>query len=234
MPAIAPSSLALTTTTAFLAYLGEPEDSSGDQVDRAQQLINVYSAAALKFIKRSWKPVDDATDKLFHYNGNGYLSLAPYEARTIYTVTLYTDQPTGAWLVLNNQTANQEAQWRSYPANKTSQNTYLYLTLPEVGPFHPYYDEPVTTLNRHNLGYQVTINADWGVNVQDLPDDLELAVWLACANAWRNPEGYQSRSLGPLSAQDYVDIVPGTEDGLSLPRASRALLSPYRRRTGVR
>jgi hypothetical protein len=107
------------------------------------------------------------------------------------------------------------------------------MTLPEIGPYHPYYDEPVTTLNRRNLGYEVTVNADWGVPETDFPDDIELAIWIAVANAWRNPEAYQHRSLpGGLSGMDYVD--PSTTEGLSLPRASRSLLWPYRRRTGVR
>jgi hypothetical protein len=90
----------------------------------------------------------------------------------------------------------------------------------------------VTTLNRRNLGYEVTINADWGVTDSDMPDDIELAIWIAVANAYRNPEGFMRRQLGPLSASDYDD--PVSTEGLSLPRASRSLLAPYRRKTGVR
>jgi hypothetical protein len=226
---------ALTTVAEFLGYLGEPPDTQGKQRDKAQRLINAYSAAIRRYIKRQLLPSEDGTEKTFAYTGNGFLSLAPFEARAINAVTLHTDLAESAWVVLANQSPTQEAQWRAGPRHRSEQGTYWYLQIPELGPYHPYYDEPITSLTRRNLGYQVTVDADWGVAAEsDVPDDVELALWIACANAWRNPEGYQSRRLGPLAATDYQDWVPGTEEGLSLPRASRALLSGYRRRTGVR
>lgn len=229
---VQPNDDALTTTAAFFEYMGEPTDQDGTMADRAQRMINAYSSAAVRYMRRKLKPVENAADKKFYYTGNGFLTLAPFEARAINTVTLYTDMPSSDWMVLSNGDATQEAQWRVRPTNKTALGTYLYMTLPEIGPYHPYYDEPVTTLNRRNLGYEVTINGDWGVSATDMPDDVELAVWIAVANAWRNPEGYMRRQLGPLSASDYDD--PATMEGLSLPRATRALLAPYRRKTGVR
>lgn len=232
MPTVDPQPYALTTAEAFIEYLGEPPDSTGTATDRANRLINSYSLAVTRFLRRQWKPLENDTDKIFYYTGNGFLSLAPYEARVINTVTLYTDMPDAGHLVLYNHSSTQESQWRARPSNKSDVGTYLYMTLPELGQYHPYYDEPVTTLNRRNLGYEVTINGDWGVAEEDIPDDIELAVWIAVANAWRNPEGFQSRRLGALEGIDYND--PSTTDGLSLPRASRSLLSPYRRRTGVR
>lgn len=234
MPSPTLKDYALTSVEALLRHLGEPADTSGTQGDKAIQLINGYSAAALRYLKRKWKPVEDAADKIFSYTGDGFLSMRGFEARAIHTVTLYTDMPESGWIVLANHTPTQEAQWRPNPRNQTEWGTYTYLTLPEIGPYHPYYDEPITTLNRRNLEYQVTINADWGVTATEIPDDVELAVWIACSNAWRNPEAYQRRQLGPLAAADYESYVPGTEEGLSLPRASRSLLSPYRRKTGVR
>lgn len=232
MPEVEPNVDALTTVEAFMRHLREPADLDGEARDRAQYLINSYSTAAVRLLKRRMKPVEDGADKIFYYTGNGMLSLAPFEARTINTVTLYTDMPESGWQVLLNQSPTQEAQWRARPSNKTDEGTFLYMTLPEIGPYHPYYDEPVTTLNRRNLGYEVTINADWGVALSEFPADVALAVHIACANAWRNPEGYQRRQLGGLDAVDYND--PATTEGLSLPRASRSLLWPYRRRTGVR
>lgn len=223
---------ALTTTAAFFEYIGEPTDQDGKMADRAQLLINAYSTAATRYLRRRLRPVETGTDKVYYYTGDGFLSLAPFEPRTVNTVTLYTDMPDAGHLVLYNHSSTQEAQWRVRPSNKTIFGTYLYMTLPEIGQFHPYYDEPVTTLNRRNLGYEVTINADWGVLDTDMPDDIELAIWIACSNAWRNPEAYQRRQLGPLSAADYDD--PVSTDGLSLPRASRSLLAPYRRKTGIR
>lgn len=232
---VTPSPFALTTAAEFLAYLGEPTDSSGKQTDRAQRLINAYSKAVRRYTRRQFQPFEDGVEKIFSYSGNGYLSLAPYEARAITTVTLGTDLPTSGWQVLVNQDADTEAQWRPNPRNKSEEGTYWSLTLPESGPYHPYFDMPVTTLNRRNLGYQVTVLGDWGLNLSLVPDDVELALWIAVANAWRNPEGYKTRSLGPLSTTDYETVMPGEEEGLSLPRASRALLSAYRRRSsGVR
>jgi hypothetical protein len=232
---VAAQPFALTSVEEFLGYLGEPSDSTGKQRDKAQRLINAYSKAVNRYIKRQFLPSEEASDKIFAYSGNGFLSLAPFEARAIGAVTMFTDLPESSWVVLANQTETQEAQWRPNPRHKSEQGTYWYLTLPEHGAYHPYYDEPVTSLTRRNLGYEVTVNGDWGVAEDtDVPDDVELALWIACANAWRNPEAYQTRRMGPLAASDYSDYVPGTEEGLSLPRASRALLSGYRRKTGVR
>src|SRR5437868_9683335 len=106
---VAAQPYALTTPAEFLAYLGEPPDSQGKQTDRAQRLINGYSKAINKYLRRRWKPVEAAVDKIFAYTGNGFLSLAPFEARTVHTITLYTDMPTSGWLVLVNQSATQEA-----------------------------------------------------------------------------------------------------------------------------
>jgi hypothetical protein len=233
--AVALKDHALTTVEALLGYLGEPSvlDPNGVQHDKAARLINAYSSAINKYIKRRLLPSTSEEDKIFSYTGNGFLSLAPFEARLIHTVTLHTDLPESAWLALANQSPTQAAQWRPNPRSGSGEGTYTYLTLPELGQYHPLYDEPALT--RRNLGYQVTVNADWGVeSSSEVADDIELALWIACANAWRNPEGYRNRQLGPLAASDYDSYVPGTEEGLSLPRASRALLSGYRRRTGVR
>jgi hypothetical protein len=231
MPAVTPSEYALTDPASFLAYLGEPEDSDGANTDKAQRLINGYSKAVRRYTRRQFKPTEDSVEKVFQYIGNGFLSLAPYEARNITTVTLYTDLPTTGWQVLDNQDQFNESQWRANPRNRSEEGTYWSLVLPEIGPYHPYFDMPVTTLNRRNLWYEVTVLGDWGVAT--VPEDVELAVWIACANAWRNPEGYQHRMLGPLSATDYQE--PADTEGLMLPRASRALLKEYKRRsTGVR
>lgn len=228
---IAAADYALTTTSEFFTYLGESDDDAGRRRDRAQLLINAYSKAVIRYIKRQFQPTEDAADKLFSYIGNGYLSLAPFEATEIYTVTIYTDLPESGWVVLPNQSATQESRWRPNPRHKTLEGTYWSLTLPEVGPFHPYYDEPVTTLNRRNLAYQVTVNADWGLPVEDVPYDCRLALWIAVANAWRNPEAFRQRSLGPLQFAPDMEVAGADTEGLSLPRAARSLLAPYRRRT---
>lgn len=225
--AVDPSVYALSTPARFLRYLREPADADGRNTDLAQELINGYSKAIQRFTRRQWN-TEDAADKIFRYRGNGYLSFGNYEARQIYTVTLYTDKEQDSWRVLNNQTTTQAAEWRANPANKTEEGTYFSLQLPEVGRFNPYYNQPTTLLQPFD--FQVTVNADWGIGTASIPDDVVLALHIACANAWRNPEAYQSRQLGPLAASDYESVVPGEEEGLSLPRASRALLSAYRRR----
>jgi hypothetical protein len=230
MPAVDPSANALTTVDALMTYMSEPSiDASGKQHDRAQLLINAYSTAIVKYLKRQFKPLEAAADKVFSYDGAGYLSLAPWEATAIHTVTMYTDMPTTNWVVLDNQSSTTAAGYRVNPRSKTSEGTYWSLTLPELGRFHPYLE--LTPWPPSNLGYEVTVNADWGVAATDFPDDVELACWIACANAWTNPGARRATSRG----SDYESYVPGTEDGLSLPRAARALLSPYRRRgTSIR
>jgi hypothetical protein len=235
MPTVLPKPWALTTVDAFLDYINEPADQNGKKADRAQRLINSYSAAVNRYTKRQWQPLEDGTDKVFAYSGNGYLSLAPFEAREIYTVTLYTDLADASWLVMPARSSTQESQWRVNPRQRSQEGTYWWLTMPELGPYHPYYDEPITTLNRRNLGYEATVNGDWGVDFADIPDDVQLALWEACANAWTNPGANRTRQLGPVTTTDYESFVPGTEEGLYLPRAARSLLSPYRRRgAGVR
>jgi hypothetical protein len=233
MPSVDPKPYALTTVEAFFRHLGgAPADPNGLEADRAQQLINAYSRAVIGYTKRQFKPREEGVDKKFAYTGNGYLSLAPFEATAITTVTLYTDLAEDSWLELASQSPTQAASWRANPRNKSEQGTYWSITLPELGRYHPYLEAPWPA---NNFEFEVTVNADWGVDDEELPDDLELAVWIAVANAWRNPEQFRQRSLGPLSASDYDGFVPGTEEGLSLPRASRALLTRFRRKsTGVR
>ena len=229
MPSVDAASNALTTVAAALAYLGEPNDSTGKTTDRLQILINAYSTSIHRYTKRQIKPPEDDVEKIFRYNGDGYLTLAPFEARAITTVTLYTDMPTAGWMVLQNQDTTHEAQWRAEPRQKSPEGTYLRLSLPEIGQFHPIMQE-IQIINRRGVGHEVTIHGDWGMAA--VPGDVELACLIAVANGFRNPESFQARSLGPLSFAE--DAGAADESGASLPRDTRMLLRDLRRRVRVR
>jgi hypothetical protein len=223
---IEPSTDALTTVENAKPHLGRSNVSVPNDEDRIQQLINSYSRAIRLYTGRQFLPTEDAASKRYRYEGNGFLSLAPFELRSVTSVTLYTDLPQSSWVVLAAQSATVESQFRLEPRNGTPEGTYVWMTLPEIGMFSPLVPEPIVT--RRGRGSEVTIAGNWGAGA--VPADVELACIIAVANGYRNPEGFATRSMGPLAFSENMEpVVLSDEAGQSLPRAARALLGPYRR-----
>ena len=183
-------------------------DSTSDL--RLPILISAMSRAIGRYTQRQFVglnhptsdggPVDTAVEvaRRFAYDGSGYLSLAPYEARSISSVTLDGD-------ALTEYTTGSDLDSDEYaprPLQQTPEGTYLSLMLFET-----------------NADAIVEVTGLWGI--VDVPEDVELACLHAVSDAYRNPEGVPSRSIG-----DGLVVGEDSEEGGSLPRAARALLSP--------
>lgn len=208
-------------------------DASQDR--KLVRLIVAYSRAVAKYTQREWLPRTEDTARVFSYDGSGFLSLAPFEARTINSVTMFSDLPTSQQQVLVPGTPTVEGEYRLLPANQTPEGTYHWLILP--GYASPSWSGPLYIDGDYVRGSfggysQVTVNADWGVasTVADIPQDVQLAVLIAVKNAFENPVGYASSTFGAATFVEAADVLEGPEArALNLPREARAMLSPYKR-----
>ncbi len=223
---------ALVTVPDMLFFLDRLGVSDIDEVTWLEDLINSYSAAVHRFCNRQFTPertpaagrlpllsdpLATGVTKKFAYDGRGYLSLAPYEARTVTSVVIGTDQPTAAQITLNAGSSTQESDYRLEPRHKTYEQTWLYLLI--SGQWFA-----GSTLG---LGSEVSITGDWGAPAGNVHPDVAHACKIAVADAFRNPEGYVTRDVGGLEVTEPVQTTPG-----SLPLESRNLLIPHRRRGG--
>lgn len=212
---------ALTTLDRAKKYLGRFGIVDAVEDELVELDINGYSRACIEFTSRQFKPVENAgTVKKFRYNGLGLLDFAVLstEAQAVTLVRYGTDgtAPTPiAW------TADD---FRLEPRNKTKDGTYLYMNLPRLA-------RGAFPANAPGLfDREVEVTGTWGMAA--VPSDVELACLIAVANAWRNPEGFESRDLGGgvvIEDLDTEETSPGVQ--LSLPPDSRNLLQPYVRMT---
>jgi hypothetical protein len=206
---------ALTTLDRVKKHLDRAGIVDPDDDELLEFYINAYSQTIADFTGREFKPQVNDTERFFPYDGGGYLNLAPYELRkpgTAIVVRYGTDGDSPQTL--------EEGDYRLEPRNGDARTgTYLWLRLPRMGrgAF------PVSAATPFDL--EVGIRGDWAQAA--VPPVVELACVIACANAFRNPEGFESRSLGgfTVTEEDSGAETPGT--GLSLPRDARALLSPF-------
>jgi len=224
------SATALTTLADAREFVfRDVTDNTND--DELIRLINAYSAAVFRYTRREWLPQSTAVTRLFAYDGGGYLSFDRYDARSVTAVTMFTDQPSTGQVALTAADSVTEGQWRLYPRNGTTEGTYLGLDLPAVGWRGYFYSYPSQYLSGP-VGFQVSVTGNWGVaaDLSGVPDDVKLACLIAVADAYRNPEGLETRDIGELSftEEPVAPGSPGTQ-ARNLPPEARALLYPYRR-----
>lgn len=221
---------ALTTVQAVKDELG----NQGANVVRIERHINAYSPAIRHFTGRQFfSEGASATEKVFPYDGQGYLSLEPYEARTVTAVKLYRDSAT----LVQTYAA---IDWHPYPRQKTTEQTYLWLALAKFGRGGlPVANRALLDVMQDDVYdlYDVGVTGTWGA--ASVPGDVAMACIIACVNAYRHEEGYVTRTVDDLGAAREAEAEEFVEP-MSLPRDSRALLLPYRRqrarhrnRTGV-
>lgn len=185
-------------------------DSAADQT-LVETLINGYSRAARLYCRRQFAPTETAVAHVFRYEGGGILDLSPFEATAVTSVVVGTDLADDAEVTLDAQTSTQQAEYRLEPRHGTVDGTFLRMSLPIYRPNPPHH-------------YQVTVTGNWGMAA--VPADVALAVLIAVAAGYRNPEAFAARQLGEFG---ITDTVPPDQAGQSLPEAARNLLRPYRR-----
>lgn len=209
--------MALTTVANVREML---PDANADS-DRLTILINSYSTAIKKYCAREFESGGTATRK-FRYEGNGFLDLAPYDLRSITSVTAYTDLPTSEQVTLAAASSTTEADYRLMPLNATDEGTYLWMLLPQL-------DVKFSSTTGYQpselKGVQVSVAGTWGMAT--VPADVELACIVAVVNAYRNPGSFQSVSVGGYSLTEVPDV--SIDGSRSLPVDARNLLAPYRR-----
>lgn len=192
-------------------------DAAGDEL--LELYINAYSNAIAAYCDRRFKPTETAVSKTFRYDGSGYLNLAPYELRAL-TLLEFDSDTVSPYFVLSSD-------YRLEPrGSDLLTGTYLWVSLPRLdrGAWPGNLPTP--------LDREVRITGDWGP--ASVPSDVELACVIACANAFRNPEGTAQRAGGggmDFGEEDFGGEAPGV--GLSLPQDARAILGPYRRGGGL-
>jgi hypothetical protein len=192
-------------------------DRVGTQGSRADEedddrfiayLINTFSSAIQNYTQRQFKPVQAAATKVYAYDGSGTLSLAPYEATTLTTVTLFSDLAVADQVVL---VAGYSASDHYYaePRQRTAEGTYLHLTMPTI---------------RSDVS-QVTIVGNWGAGL--VPADIDYVCAAEAANAYMRAT---SRAPRGVPAEDFLgpDVGP-----FSLSRRSMGILDAYANRVLV-
>lgn len=190
-----------------------------DADTRLPKIVSGVSRMIARYTRRQFVGMNDAQSedgvvdvdlvetKTFEYDGEGYLSLEPYEAREIVSATL-----NGRTLTLLQPGERMSTTTYSpSPRAKTREGTYWSLRLPKTNTCRP-------------GGYEdlVEIEAKWGIVGVD--EDLELAALHAIAAEYRNPEGMPQRTIG-----DGLQITEDEGDGSALPRKSRQILSGFMR-----
>jgi hypothetical protein len=174
--------------------------------------INGVSEAIIRYTEREFIATAAAT-RTFEYlpSERGYLDLAPYELRTITSVTLGGETVTAT-------TGLGDGGYVPLPRNKTRELTYTYLTLRgyyAVGSRDAIYSPLLGTRD-------VVIVGDWGMSA--VPADVELACLIAVSDLYRNPEQVSTRGSGDFSITELAQS-PGSEE--SLPPGARRLLDPF-------
>jgi hypothetical protein len=198
---------ALVTLSELREFVkGTVLDSSAD--DKLEFRANEYTAAIMTYTNREWMPLTTGQARTFWYDGRGYLSLAPYDARTITSIVMYTNFPTASQVTLVNGSSTVQAEWYGHVNPRL--NTYQWLEL------------PIT-----NVRCQVTVTGNWGIGT--IPEDVKLALKIAVRNAVENPTGYQTSSYGEFNFAEAGPIEAAGRSGGNLPPEARALLAPYKR-----
>lgn len=202
-----------------LTTLGETReyvlrDATDDSQDRKLiALINAYSRAVEKYTRREWLPVALAATRSFHYDGSGFMSLEPSDLRSATEVVLNSQYPAGYQEILIAGTTTVVGNYWPKPAGGTAEGTYWWLELPpawETG------------------SYEVSVTGDWGVGT--IPSDVELALWIAIDDSYKNPTGFAGGEVGGLAFTEIGEASPEPDNrARNLPIESRALLAPYRR-----
>lgn len=217
---------ALTTVDKAELYLDRTGGSGVNEqydYDFLELLVGSLSTAVQRYTGRQFMPSETGVAKTFRYDGGGYLSLEPYEARAVTSIVLYSDLPTSAQVTLATQSSTQQADYRLEPRAKTIVGTYLWIALPvfdaswQWGP-----TGGNARVNADTTERQVTVTGDWGVG--SVPADVELATLIAVAHLYRNWSDFGTAQMGADQFSEPPEVEP-----FALPRASRALLTPYRR-----
>lgn len=188
----------LTTLANVRAFLQKnTADTAQDGI--IQQLITRASAAIETYAGREFHPTNNAT-RTFNYLGGSFISLSPYELRTITEATIDTGT--------SDETDLTATDYWFSPATSPG-GTYQALSLPSDSTIYN---------NSSNDRRVLSITGDWGF--ASVPPDVEhacivtVAIWLR-------------RDVAAFSTTFSIDE-QRLERPESLPSAARAIIDTYR------
>jgi hypothetical protein len=197
---------ALITTDYAERFLARTGGQGADQ-DEADDdtflidLINGYSSAIEDYTERQFVPESGTVTKVFAYTGTPYVSLAPYEARTVSAINHVTvgTAPVTTPLTLDDYVLE--------PRQRTKEGTYLWLYV-----------------GRRSSSYawaapSVSVTGEWGMAT--IPEPVKVA----CASEVKRAYDFSGAAPSP----DFAGVE--FQFSFNLSPDARFLLQPYRRRT---
>ena len=164
--------------------------------------------------REPFDPTDTNADlaRTFEYDGSGFLNLAPYDLRSITSITL-------AGQTLTATTGAGDGDYVAMPRNKNRWGTYDYLILRgyfKLGPSH-FLSSPILRTR------DIVITGKWGMPA--VPKEMELACLIAVDDHYRNPEQAEQRGSGEFQLVE----APRTPGSGGLPQGAIDKLEPLRR-----
>lgn len=206
---------ALTTVDRAEVFLDRVGIQIGEKEEEEDRwfltiLINGFSSAIHRYTQREFKPKTSSPEtRTFSYDGGGYLTLGPYEARTITAVVVYANDDGERTLLVT--------EWKGRPRQKSLVcGTFLWLEMPTF------------SLPHCDLSMDVEVTGDWGAAA--VPAEVELACLVAVANAYQRQEDFQPRVMDEIEISEVGEGgVPGEDNRFALPRSARRLLDPFKR-----
>lgn len=187
---------ALTTLLAAQQYMRVDGETTPAEDATIERIINSVSRAIRRYAGRQFVPKTPALDTDpevsfdYSYDGPGYLSLSPREARSVSAVAI-------EGVTLDTSVYTLE------PRGKNLEGTYTWVTLPKR-----------SGLRAHDgRGWKVTVTGRFGAGA--VPGDVEGYCLLEVDRRWTNPEGAEQRSAGPTAFSDSAgSLSQETREGL--------------------
>ena len=222
MPTLSANALvSVADAQAWLRRSHATGQSATDDTVLLTQAINGVSAAIINYTEREpFDPTGTNIDlaRTFEYDGSGFLNLAPWDLRSITSITLG-----GQTLTLTDGAGGGD--YVPMPRNKNRWGTYDYLIIRgyfKLGPSH-FLSSPI--LRTRDL----VITGKWGISTSPppagVPDEMYTACLIGVDDRYRNPEQAEQRGAGEFQIVE----APRTPGSGGLPQGAIDELEPLRR-----
>jgi hypothetical protein len=182
-------------------------------------LINAFSETIRDITGREFgrTPAEDSDppfERVFSYDGSGFLSLSPFELRT-----LGGDDYGGLGVVSASYPTSSGSTTivpRYVLGGESDEGTMFWLEFPRFGYA---YQTP-------RWGHTVSVSGYWGL--ADVPRRVELAIWMSVLERVRNPATFAGQSIGDYSFSESPDV-----SARGIPQTAWDLLETLGRRAPV-
>ena len=221
MPTLSANALvSVPDAQAWLRRSHAAGQSATDDTTLLELAINGVSAALINYTEREpFDPTGSNADlaRTFEYDGSGFLNLAPYDLRSITSITL-------GGQMLSATTGAGDGDYVPMPRNKNRWGTYDYLIIRgyfKLGPSH-FLSSPILRTR------DVVITGKWGISYSGgpgVPDEMYQACLIGVDDRYRNPEQAAQRGAGEFQIVEEPRV-PGSG---GLPQGAIDEVEPLRR-----